>query len=255
MDLKIVIVGAGPVGLITALNLVKEGIDVTLLETLPDVEDSPRAMGYGPAGVIELERAGVAAEARAVGMDESMYEANLRWITIDGKEVASLNTGMVKDGYPPVMCGQNALAHIIKRHLSKYPNGRVLWNHTVTAIEQTSDQVIVTCSTPDGEKKITGTYLIGADGARSTVRKLIGCSYDGFTYDKQVVATNVMYPFSEYGYSEGQFIIHPEHFALIGKIDPSGLYRVSYGEDGNLSYDEVYPTVRELTLGTCQSGL
>lgn len=239
-ELKIVLVGAGPVGLITALNLAKEGITVTLLETLPDVENSPRAMGYGPPGVEELERAGVAAEARAVGMDESFYTAELRWIGIDGKIVASLNTGMVKSGPPPVICGQNALANIIKRHLEKYPNAEIKWNHTVKAIDQTADEVTATCDTPSGEVKITGTYLVGADGARSTVRKLLGCTYDGFTYDKQVVATNVVYPFADYGYTHGQFVIHPDHFALIGKVDPSGLYRVSYAEDGNLSYDEVY---------------
>jgi len=77
---KIVIVDAGPVGLITALNLAKEGIDVT---TALDVENSPRAMGYGPLSVAELERAGVAEEARAVGMHESFHEAELRWIGID----------------------------------------------------------------------------------------------------------------------------------------------------------------------------
>lgn len=238
-QLKIVIVGAGPVGLITALNLAKVGISVTLLEALPDVENSPRAMGYGPPGVDELERAGVAADARAAGMDESFYEAELRWISIDGKVVTSLNTGMVKEGPPPVMCGQNELAKIIKRHLQPYKNAEIKWNHTVTAIDQTENDVTVTCETPDGQVKITGTHLVGADGARSTVRKLLGLTYDGFTYDKQVVATNVVYPFQDYGYSLGQFVIHPDHFALIGKIDPSGTYRVSYAEDGNLSYEQV----------------
>ena len=69
-----------------------------------------------------------------------------------------------------------------------------------------------------GEVRITGDYLVGADGARSSVRKLIGCTFDGFTYDKMVVATNVFYPFRENGFADGQFIIHPEHFAMIRPI-------------------------------------
>ena len=63
--------------------------------------------------------------------------------------------------------------------------------------------------------RVSGEYLVGADGARSTVRKLIGCTFDGFTYDKMVVATNVFYPFRENGFASGQFIVHPEHFAMV----------------------------------------
>ena len=67
----------------------------------------------------------------------------------------------------------------------------------------------------DGEVRVTGEYLVGADGARSSVRRLIGCTFDGFTYDKMVVATNVFYPFRENGFTNSQFIIHPEHFAMV----------------------------------------
>jgi len=71
--------------------------------------------------------------------------------------------------------------------------------------------------------RISGEYLVGADGARSTVRKAIGGTFDGFTYDKMVVATNVFYPFREHGFAAGQFIIHPEHFAMVSYPFPCGL--------------------------------
>jgi 2-polyprenyl-6-methoxyphenol hydroxylase-like FAD-dependent oxidoreductase len=214
---EVVIVGAGPVGLVTALMVAKEGIKVTLLEAFGEVIQSPRAMGYGPAAVVELERAGIAQDCRDIGMDETDYHPKIRWITIDGKEIAAIEP---KGGLPPVICGQHKVAEVILKHMEKYPHAKVLWNHKVTAIEQ-GKEVTAICETPDGEVRVSGKYLIGADGARSTVRKLIGCTFDGFTYEKMVVATNVYYPFREHGFSGAQFIIHPEHFALVFPLKSS----------------------------------
>lgn len=214
MDAEVVIVGAGPVGLIIALMIAKAGIKCVLVEAASEIIQSPRAMAYGPAAVVELERAGVAQECRDIGMEPSDYEFTLRWITIDNKLVASLESNLM-EGYPPVLCGQHRVAEVILKHLGDYPNAKVMWNHKVVGIEQDDSKVTAICETPEGEKRVTGKYLVGADGARSTVRKLIGCTFDGFTYDKMVVATNVYYPFRENGWATGQFIIHPEHFAMV----------------------------------------
>jgi 2-polyprenyl-6-methoxyphenol hydroxylase-like FAD-dependent oxidoreductase len=119
-DSEVLVVGAGPVGLLTTLLLAKAGVSVTLIEALPDVDESPRAMTYGPAAVIELERAGVASEARAVGMEKSDYDFRLRWITIDNKLIGEFQP---QDGIPgsfdTVICGQYELAKILKKHVSR----------------------------------------------------------------------------------------------------------------------------------------
>jgi 2-polyprenyl-6-methoxyphenol hydroxylase-like FAD-dependent oxidoreductase len=209
----VIIVGGGPVGLVIALMIARAGIKVTLVEANPEVIQSPRAMAYGPAAVYELERIGIAQECRDIGMEEGDYNVHIRWITIDGKVVASIVRP--KGGYPPVICGQHKVAEVILGHLAKYPNAKLLWNHKLVAIKDHGDSVTAVCETENGEVEITAQYLVGSDGARSTVRKLIGCTFDGFTYDKMVVATNVYYPFPEYDYGFAQFIVHPEHFALV----------------------------------------
>lgn len=216
-DTEIVIVGAGPVGLIIALLVARAGIKCVVLETLGEIIQSPRAIAYGPAAVVELERAGVAQECREIGMEPSDFEFTLRWITLDNKLVADLPLRLMK-GYPPILCGQHKVAGVILKHLQKFENAKVLWNHKVVGIEQDGEGVTAICETKGGEVRITGDYLVGGDGARSSVRKLIGCTFDGFTYDKMVVATNVFYPFRENGFADGQFIIHPEHFAMIRPI-------------------------------------
>ena len=125
-DTEVLVVGAGPVGLLTMLFLAQAGVKVTLIEAIPDVDNSPRAMAYGPAAVVELERAGVAKEARSVGMDASDYDHRLRWITIDNKILAEFQPeDKVPGSFDTVICGQYDLAKILKRHASQYSNATV----------------------------------------------------------------------------------------------------------------------------------
>jgi 2-polyprenyl-6-methoxyphenol hydroxylase-like FAD-dependent oxidoreductase len=225
-DCDVLLVGAGPVGLITALNLAREGIKVILLEGFDDIIQSPRAMAYGPAGVYELERSGIADECRELGMSsEDDYNYVIRWITIDNKPICSLESSLLENRRPPVVCGQHLVAGVILRHLQQSPElVTVLFGHKCVGIEQDEESVTAIVETKEGEKRFKSKYLVGADGARSTVRKQIGCTFDGFTYDKMIVATNVYYPFIDNGFHRGQFIVHPQHFALVGlPCDPSPL--------------------------------
>lgn len=209
-DTDVLIAGAGPVGLVVALMIAKEGVKVTVLEANNEVIQSPRAMAYGPSAVNELERAGIAQDCRDAGLGEADY---IRWITQENKVIAQIERP--KDNYPPVICGQHIVAAIILKHLSKYPDAKVIFDHKVTAIKDNGETVTAVCQTKEGEKQLSARYLVGADGARSSVRGLIGCTFNGFTYDKMVVATNVYYPFQDHGYSFAQFIVHPENFALV----------------------------------------
>jgi 2-polyprenyl-6-methoxyphenol hydroxylase-like FAD-dependent oxidoreductase len=125
-DCEVLIVGAGPVGLLTGLLLAQADIQVTIIDGLPDIDDSPRAMAYGAAAVVELERAGIAADAREVGMEPSDFDFRLRWITIDNKLIAEFQPeDKLPDSFDPVLCGQYQLAKIIQRHLDDHPNAKV----------------------------------------------------------------------------------------------------------------------------------
>lgn len=106
-------------------------------------------------------------------------------------------------------------------------------------IKESADCVVATAETSEGTKEISAKYLAGCDGGRSTARKALGLSYDGFTLPQWLVACNVRYPFRDHGFDRGQFIVHPDHFCLVAKIDPTGLYRVSYAENGDLSREQV----------------
>ncbi|KAJ9604232.1 hypothetical protein H2200_011066 [Cladophialophora chaetospira] len=243
-ECEVLVVGAGPVGLLTTLFLAKAGVDVVLIEGLPDVDESPRAMTYGPAAVIELERAEVAAEARSIGMEESDYNFRLRWITVDHKLIGEFQPeDRIHGSLDTVICGQYELSKILKSNVGKCRSAKILFNHKLAEIEDTARAVIATVETPDGKKQLSAKYLAGCDGGRSTVRKLVNLSYDGFTLPQWLVACNVRYPFKGHGFARSQFIVHPEHFCLIAKIDRTGLWRVSYNEKEHLTREEVLANV------------
>lgn len=125
-DCEVLLVGAGPVGLLTTLFLAKAGIKTILIEGLPEVDDSPRAMAYGAPAVVELERAGIAAEARKVGMEPSDFNFQLRWITIDNKVVSEFQPeDRIPGSYDGVLCGQYQLAKIMQRRIDEYGTSKV----------------------------------------------------------------------------------------------------------------------------------
>lgn len=118
-----------------------------------------------------------------------------------------------------------------------------MFDYKIADIKETRDSITALVETAEGRKKITSKYLVGSDGGRSTVRRLLDLGYDGFTLPQWLVACNVRYPFRDHGFQRGQFIVHPEHFCLVAKIDPTGLYRVSYNEREHLTKEEVLANV------------
>ena len=238
--LDVIVVGAGPVGLLTALRLARDGIKTIVLEALPAVEKSPRAMAYQPVAVEQLDRAGVLADCRKVGMAHE----KICWRKTRNHEVIA-ELGRVPDAQNPyenLLLGQHILADIILDHLRE-ERGEVLFAHRVVAVDKLGSEEGVMVEVEVGEQRekrtFRSTYLVAADGGRSTVRKLCGIPFNGFTWPEQLVSTNVYYPFDEYGWYPGQFMCDPQHWALIGKINKEGLWRVSYGEINGLSENQI----------------
>ena len=82
----------------------------------------------------------------------------------------------------------------------------------------------------DGEKRRhPGVYLIGADGARSTVRKLAGIAFEGFTYPERCTIIGATYDFAQDGYAYRNYISDPDEWYNLFKISwtgPPGVYRL-----------------------------
>jgi 2-polyprenyl-6-methoxyphenol hydroxylase-like FAD-dependent oxidoreductase len=180
---------------------------------LPAVENSPRAAVYMPVAVRELDRAGILGDCRKIGFSGT----KLTWRKITGEVIASLERVPDDDEpYENLVLGQHELAEVIQTAFQQESSSdggmlaRVLFNHRAIKIEQDKEGVTVTAEVGEEkrEQKFRAQYVVGADGAKSFVRRHLDIAFEGFTWDRQIVATNVVYPFEKYGYTPGNNIVY-----------------------------------------------
>jgi len=230
----VVVVGAGPVGFLTALGLARKGVAVTVIDAEPAIVRSPRAAVYFHTTLSILDKLGLLQEADAIGYRNSRFA--MRW-PATGEVLQS----DMRDNPEPgqrithnLHFGQHLLAELVMAHLLRLPNARVLWNHRLTRLEQDEDGVRLHVETPDGLAEISADWVIGSDGARSTTRRLLGLDFEGYTWPDRFVATNIEYDFAAHGYDDANMVIDPVDWAVIAKLGNDNLWRVTYGEDANL---------------------
>jgi len=225
----VLIVGAGPVGVLNALGLARTGLSVTLLDAEQSIGDAPRAMVYHWSVLEGIERLGLLDKAKQVGFTKQDYA----WYVYATGEKIELSVGVL-DGLVPhpynLHMGQNRLAGIALDELGRYDNASVRFGTRVTGLVQDDDGVTVSVETAEGTEQLRASYVIGADGASSVVRKSLGLGFDGMTWPEVFVATNVRYDFEKYGYARSTLQIDPTYGAIIAKIDNTGLWRVTYAE-------------------------
>ncbi|USP82869.1 hypothetical protein yc1106_10143 [Curvularia clavata] len=233
----VLIAGAGPAGLLLALLLAKRSIPVYVIEMENTVDSRPRATHYGAPAVHELERAGVLQDIRK----EGFIPRSVTWRKPDGALLVELDRTCLDENDSIHCLPLNRLSQILCHHLAQNASARILWNHKVVDIGQDGSKVWADVEHMEAVTRLEGSFLVGCDGAKSQVRRsLFGKNaLFGKTWDQQLVATNVYYPFDKYGYSDVNFIIDPENWHMAAKISKDGLWRVTYGEKQDLSEEVV----------------
>lgn len=230
--------------MLLALLLSKKDIPVLVLEASDVLDDSPRAAYYGPPAAYELGRAGVLPEIREQGFDPIIT----CWRKLDGTYLAGWDCSVVKDDWDRLACMPlKDLDQLLYRNVKDRSNVKVLFSHRVVDIGQDANNAWVEVEADGKRKTFSAEYVVGCDGASSVVRKkLLGegdKGFPGWTWDKQIVATNVYYDFAKFGYEDVQFIIDPVHWHMVARLtkekDGRGWWRVSYGEISGLTRQEL----------------
>jgi 3-(3-hydroxy-phenyl)propionate hydroxylase len=194
---KVIVVGAGPVGLVPASLLVEEGIPVTLVESSVDLPRDLRASTFHPPTLDMLERFGV------VG---AMIEQGLicpTWQFRDRNEgiVATFELSrLLPDTNHPyrLQCEQWRLGELLYARLKDNPLTTIRLGTTATAVRQNGGAVEVDVETADGgAETLTGAFVVGADGIGSVVRDAIGAGFDGITIPELFLTVSTTYDFRE----------------------------------------------------------
>ncbi len=190
----VVIVGAGPVGIFAALLLQERGLTVDIYERWPTFYPLPRACGVDHEIIRQLQGAGFTKDLEplldpVIGPDktyeflDSQFETLLK---IDWNRPGASGWAQMNMFYQP------DFELMMLRRLEKAPNVRIHHGRQLVSLEQGSDSVTLEFSEtekPESRCHAKARYVIGADGARSTVRDLLSIKHIdlGFGYDWLVV--------------------------------------------------------------------
>jgi len=234
IDSDVIVVGGGPVGLLNALGLAQAGLTVIVLEREAAVPASPRAAVYFFFALDGLERFGVLEDVERAGIvdDGGLHVHDFRTRDVFSWPMDVLR-GHTAHPYN-INLGQDRLAEVILAHLNEMPSAEVRWSTTVTELRQDADGVTIAADAPDGPTQLRAPWVIGADGAGSTVRRSLGLEFEGMTWPERFVATNVRYPFDDFGFGVANIVPDPHHGAIVAKLDDTGLWRCTYCEDAEL---------------------
>ena len=228
--LRVIVVGAGPVGAVTALAIAAKGLEVTVLETDERYDERPRAATTHASTLEMLRDLGIVDEIIRQGLVSARFQ---HWDRVSGELVAEFDYGLLADetAYPyAVQCESHKTVAIAEARLAGHADARVLRRHEVVEIEPRADSVRVTCDTPDGRATFDADYLVGTDGARSLVRKSIDIGFEGYTFPERFVGLTTPFDFErEYGYSNRNYFADPQKWVMLFKAagnDMRGIWRV-----------------------------
>jgi 2-polyprenyl-6-methoxyphenol hydroxylase-like FAD-dependent oxidoreductase len=229
----VIIIGGGPVGMLCALGLAQAGASVSVIEAEPQIIDSPRAAVYFWSVLEGLEQLGMLPEAEAAGVRKQDYTYLVR---ASGERI--VYSMQILAGHTPhpynLHLGQHRLVDIALRRLKGLPNATVRFGVRLQNLQQDAHGVTLSVATERSTDELRARWVIGADGAGSTVRRLLGLSFDGITWPERFVATNVYYDFERHGYARATFVIDDGFGAVIAILNNEGLWRCTYMEDAAL---------------------
>ena len=224
---RVFIAGAGPVGLVAAAHLVRHGVPVTVFEAGDELGRESRASTFHPPTLDMLDEIGAAEDLIAQGLVAPRFQYRSKR---DGL-IAQFDFGALADvtRHPyRVQSEQFKLTRILHDQLRARSEFRIEFGSRVLGAEQDGARVTVSVARPGGMDRRSGRWLIGADGARSEVRRALGVEFEGFTWPERFLVVST--PFDFRGVMSDlvsvNYVADPERWHFLLEIP--GLWRVMF---------------------------
>jgi 3-(3-hydroxy-phenyl)propionate hydroxylase len=252
----VVVVGAGPVGLATAIDLAQRGIAVVLVDDDDSLSTGSRAICFSKRSLDIFDR---------LGCGEAMVEKGVRWhvgkVFLKDELVYSFDLLPESGHRRPAFVNlqQYYVEGFLIERAQQLPNLEIRWKNKVVGIERNERAsegeapVALTIETPDGNYALHARYVVAADGSRSPMRHLLGLESHGRTFkDRFLIADIKMeadFPTERWFWFDPPF--HPQQSVLLHR-QPDNVWRIDFqlGWDADpvleKTPERVIPRVRAL---------
>jgi len=223
-EYPVVVVGAGPVGLSLAIALAQRGQGVVLLDDADRIGEGSRAICFSKRSLEFWDR---------LGVGQRMVDKGVVWSV--GRIFHGASQLYQFDLLPEQGHKRPAFINLQQFHAEAYLVDRVRelpaidlrWRNKVTALEQRNDGAILTIETPDGPYRIGAAYVVACDGARSSLRQMVGADFAGKAFEDQFLIADVRmtaeFPTERWFWFDPPF--HAGRSALLHK-QPDDVWRI-----------------------------
>ncbi len=247
----VLIVGAGPTGLVLALRLRKHGIAFRIIDNDPGPGFASRAIALHARTLEFYHQIGLADEIVARGIKMDHIHLRKDNATLADIDLAKMGRGM--SPYPFMLnFPQDVHEQFLVEQL-KLQGVEVDWNTSLSDFTQDGDNVHVTLLKDGMSETASFKYVCGCDGARSRVRQVLDLQFPGGTYENLFYVADVKsQPNTKLNPNDGVLKIESHDFAMIMPVRVSGSHRLvgilpaEFSTKQNLDFSDLQPRIEKM---------